>query len=92
MFNINLIKQSGLQTDSKSKSKVAADSEFSNKLDLNNKIDTPIPNNEPINPIFFLLIMLIFIILMLGLIYFRGEMSFINNLMDQILVSINQFF
>ena len=92
MFNINLIKQSGLQTDSKSKSNVTADSEFSNKLDLNNKIDTPIPNNEPINAIFFLLIMLIFIILMLGLIYFRGEMSFINNLMDQILVSINQFF
>ena len=92
MFNINLIKQSGLQTDSKSKSNVTADSEFSNKLDLNNKIDTPIPNNEPINAIFFLLIMFVFIILMFSLIYFRGEMSFINNLMDQILVSINQFF
>ena len=92
MFNINLIKHSGLQTDNEGASDVTTDSEFSNKLDLNNKIDTPIPNNEPISAIFFLLIMLIFIILMLGLIYFRGEMSFINNLMDQILVSINQFF
>ena len=92
MFNINLIKHSGLQAENEGVSEVTTDSEYSNKLDLNNKIDTPIPNNEPINAIFFLLIMFVFIILMFSLIYFRGEMSFINNLMDQILVSINQFF
>ena len=92
MFDVNLKNQSGLQNNTVNLSHSIGKSEISSKVDKNDRIIQKQSNFESIHSFFFLLIMFVFITLMVGLIYLRGEMSFINNLINYIITSISQFF
>ena len=92
MFDVNLKNQSGLQNNTVNLSLSIGKSEISSKVDKNDRIIQKQSNFESIHSFFFLLIMFVFIALMVVLIYLRGEMSFINNLINYIITSISQFF
>ena len=92
MFNVNLINKPGVQRNDRSILKPTSRPEIVKQNDLEDQESINDKENERNNTYFFTLILVIFIILMIGLLYFKGQISFINDIFDKIIMLINKFF
>ena len=88
MFNVNLNNSPGIQSDKISSSMPIDKPVLKKNITSNNKEENQNEDVNSYNNTFFIFIMILFIITMFFLIYFRGEILFLNNFIDNLIIKI----
>ena len=89
MFNVNLNNKPGIQSD-----KISSSRRIDLQLDKKNEANDSLQHEQShekvrfANNAIFIFVMLLFVIVMILLIYFKGEILFLNDLIDELIIKV----
>ena len=89
MFNVNLNNKPGIQSD-----KISSSRRIDLQLDKKNEANDSLQHEQShekvrfANNTIFIFVMLLFVIVMILLIYFKGEILFLNDLIDELIIKV----
>ena len=91
MFNVNLNNNPGIQSDKISSSKHIDIQPDRKNIIVNSEYGNISNNKNLSHNVVFIFIMILFIMAMISLLYFKGEVLILNNFIDSIIIKVQNW-